>query len=225
LPEFCRIIDKKTIIKMKYLTLLLALAVFSCSTDSSQNTEATDTGASLAIAADNSSTESESLAESAEEATTPQAPIIIIETVEVKESDIKQNEEVRAAFLNMVDVVNNATSADIEKVIALLDEEYAFKGRDLEANSARITQSLGKFSTTNTDVKIEDIHSSCDLAYIIASYKRTLTDRETGEVKVDARNKVGLFIMRKDAAGVWKLLVQKTDDGFAHWYYMPQETS
>jgi ketosteroid isomerase-like protein len=73
-------------------------------------------------------------------------------------------------------------------------------------------------------VKIEGIHSSCDLAYVIASFKRTLTDRATGEVKVDARNKVGLFIMRKNSAGEWKLLVQKTDDGFAHWFYMPKDS-
>lgn len=85
-------------------------------------------------------------------------------------------------------------------------------------------QTLGKFETNNTDVKIEGIHSSCDLAYVIASYKKTLTDRATGEVKVDARDKVGLFIMRKNSAGEWKLLVQKTDDGFAHWYYMPGES-
>ena len=28
----------------------------------------------------------------------------------------------------------------------------------------------------------------------------------------------------KNSAGEWKLLVQKTDDGFAHWYYMPAES-
>jgi ketosteroid isomerase-like protein len=132
---------------------------------------------------------------------------------------------VKEAFLNLVDAVNNATGADTEKIIALLDKEYVFKGRDLEANSARLSQSLGKFETTNSNVKIEGIHSSCDLAYVIASYKRTLTDRETGEVKIGAIDKVGLFIMRKNSAGEWKLLVQKTDDGFAHWFYMPKENS
>jgi ketosteroid isomerase-like protein len=207
---------------MKYLTFILAVIFFSCSTDSSQNTDTTDSeiDAQTEVSDDNSSTETEASAE----ATAVVEPIVIRETVVVNESDIKQNEAVKAAFLNLVDAVNNATEADVESIIALLDEEYAFKGRDLSANSARIAQSLGKFETSNTDVKIEGIHSSCDLAYVIASYQRTLTDRATGEVRVDARDKVGLFIMRKNSAGEWKLLVQKTDDGFAHWYYMPGES-
>ena len=202
---------------MKYLTFIIAIVFFSCSTDSSQNTETTDSesNAQTEVSDDNSSTEAST------EVTQSVEPIVIRETVVVNESDIKQNENVKAAFLNLVDAVNNATGADAEEVIALLDDEYAFKGRDLEANSARLSQSLGKFETNNTDVEIKGIHSSCDLAYVIASYKRTLTDRETGEVKVDGRDKVGLFIMRKNSAGEWKLLVQKTDDGFAHWYYMP----
>jgi len=206
---------------MKYLTLLLAIVFFSCSTDTSKNTDALN-DAQTEVSDDNSSAETES---SVDEATPVAEPIVIRETVVVNESDIKQNDAVSAAFLNMVDAVNNATSADAEKIIALLDDEYAFKGRDLKANSARLAQSLGKFATSNTDVKIEGIHSSCDLAYVIASYKRTLTDRATGEMKVDARDKVGLFIMRKNSAGEWKLLVQKTDDGFAHWFYMPKENS
>lgn len=206
---------------MKYLTLLLAIVFFSCSTDTSKNTDALN-DAQTEVSDDNSSAETES---SVDEATPVAEPIVIRETVVVNESDIKQNDAVSAAFLNMVDAVNNATSADAEKIIALLDEEYAFKGRDLKANSSRLAQSLGKFATSNTDVKIEGIHSSCDLAYVIASYKRTLTDRATGEMKVDARDKVGLFIMRKNSAGEWKLLVQKTDDGFAHWFYMPKENS
>ena len=74
-------------------------------------------------------------------------------------------------------------------------------------------------------MEIKGIHSSCDLAYVIASYKRTVTNRDTGEVKVDERDKVGLFILRKNSANEWKLLVQKTDDGFSHWYYMPEATS
>ena len=208
---------------MKYLSFILAVLFFSCSTDSNQNTDATDSesDAQTEVSDDNSSAQTES---SVANTTTAVEPIVIRETVVVNESDVKQNENVKAAFLNLVDAVNNATGADVEKVIALLDEEYAFKGRDLEANSARLSQSLGKFETNNTDVKIQGIHSSCDLAYVIASYKRTLTDRETGEVKVDARDKVGLFIMRKNSAGEWKLLVQKTDDGFSHWYYMPEES-
>lgn len=211
---------------MKYITFILAIVFFSCSTDSGQNTEATDTGTSVANAADNSTSESESTeASTDEEASFYQEPIIITETVEINESDIKQNEDVKAAFLYIVDVVNNATSADIEKFIALLDNEYAFRGMDLDANSARLKQALDQFEINNSDVKILDIHSSCDLAYIIASYQKTLTDRGTGEIKIDARNKVGLFIMRKNSAGEWKLLVQKTDDGFAHWYYMPKENS
>jgi hypothetical protein len=28
--------------------------------------------------------------------------------------------------------------------------------------------------------------------------------------------------MRKGDDGMWRLLVQKTDDGFAHWFYMPE---
>ena len=208
---------------MKYLTFILAIVFFSCSTDSSQNTDTTDSesDAQTELSDDNSGTETES---STEEVTQSVEPIVIRETVVVKDSDIKQNDAVKAAFLNLVDAVNNATEADAEKIIARLDEEYAFKGRDLEANSARLTQTLGKYDTNNTDVKIEGIHSSCDLAYVIASFKRTLTDRATGEVRVDARNKVGLFIMRKNAAGEWKLLVQKTDDGFAHWFYMPKDS-
>ncbi|RLD19172.1 MAG: hypothetical protein DRI71_12265 [Bacteroidetes bacterium] len=206
---------------MKYLTLILAVVFFSCSTDSSQNTDTADNDAVIEAAGDN--TEAESTTEIAEEVTPAPEPIVIRETVVVNESDIKQNEDVKAAFLNLVDAVNNATSADANKIMALLDDEYAFKGRDLEANSARLTQELGKFKTNNTEVEIEGIHSSCDLAYVIASYKKTMTDRATGEVKVAARDKVGLFIMRKNSAGEWKLLVQKTDDGFAHWYYMPGE--
>ncbi len=208
---------------MKYLTFILAIVFISCSTDSSQNTDITDSesDAQTEVSDDNSGTETES---SSEEVTQPVEPIVIRETVVVNESDIKQNEDVRAAFLNLVDAVNNATEADAEKIIALLDKEYAFKGKDLKANSGRLTQTLGAFDTNNTDVKIVGIHSSCDLAYVIASFKKTLTERATGEVKVDARNKVGLFIMRKNSAGEWKLLVQKTDDGFAHWYYMPGES-
>ncbi len=208
---------------MKYLTFILAIVFFSCSTDSSQNTDITDSenDAQTEVSDDNSSEEAESSAE----VTQPVEPIVIRETVVVNESDIKQNEAVKAAFLNLVDAVNNATEADAEKIIGFLDEEYAFKGKDLKANSGRLTKSLGAFDTNNADVKIEGIHSSCDLAYVIASFKKTLTDRATGEVKVDARNKVGLFIMRKNSAGEWKLLVQKTDDGFAHWYYMPKENS
>ena len=209
---------------MKYLTLILAIVFFSCSTDSSQSTETTDSEneALTEVAEDNASTEAES---SAEEAEVVVEPTIIRETVVVKESDIKQNEEVKAAFLHLVDAVDNATSADADKIIALLDDEYAFKGRDLEANKARLTQQLGKFDTSNTDVEIQGVHSSCDLAYVIASFKKTMIDRATGEVKVASRDKVGLFIMRKNSAGEWKLLVQKTDDGFAHWYYMPKENS
>ena len=205
---------------MKYLSFIIAIVFFSCSTDSSQNTETTESesNAQTAVSDDNSSPEAST------EVTQSVEPIVIRETVVVNESDIKQNENVKAAFLNLVDAVNNATGADTEKIIALLDEEYVFKGRDLEANSSRLSQSLGKFETTNSDVKIEGIHSSCDLAYVIASFKKTLTDRATGEVRVASRDKVGLFIMRKNSAGEWKLLVQKTDDGFAHWFYMPKES-
>lgn len=205
---------------MKYLTLILATIFFSCSTDSSQSTETTDSenDALTEVAEDNSGTETSAVA-----AEVVVEPTVIRETVVVNESDIKQNENVRAAFLHLVEAIDNATSADAENIIALLDDEYVFKGRDLEANKSRLTQQLGKFDTSNTDVEIQGIHSSCDLAYIIASYKRTMTDRASGEVKVDARDKVGLFIMRKNSAGEWKLLVQKTDDGFAHWYYMPGE--
>jgi ketosteroid isomerase-like protein len=209
--------------KMKYLTLILAVVFFSCTTDSSQNTDTANNDAVVEVA--DESSETASTTEVAEEVTpaVPE-PVIIRETVVVNESDIKQNEAVKAAFLNLVEAVNNATSADAENIIALLDEEYAFKGRDLEANSARLTQQLGKFDTENTDVEIQGIHSSCDLAYVIASFKRTMTERATGEVKVVSRDKVGLFIMRKNSAGEWKLLVQKTDDGFAHWFYMPKES-
>jgi ketosteroid isomerase-like protein len=207
---------------MKYLTFILTIVFFSCSTDSSQNADTAESeyDAQAAVSDDNLSTEAESSAA----VTQAVEPIVIRETVVVKESDIKQNDNVRAAFLNLVDAINNATGDDAENIIELLDKEYAFKGRDLEANAARLSQSLGKFETSNTDVKIEGIHSSCDLAYVIASYKRTLTDRATGEVKVASRDKVGLFIMRKNSAGEWKLLVQKTDDGFSHWYYMPAES-
>ena len=208
---------------MKYLTFILAIVFFSCSTDSSQNTETADSeNDALTEAAENSSTGSEASEEATQEETAPE-PIVIRETVVVNESDIKQNEDVKAAFLHLVDAVDNATSADAEKIIALLDDEYAFKGRDLAANEARLTQQLGRFDTSNTDVEIQAVHSSCDLAYVIASFKKTMIDRATGEVKVASRDKVGLFIMRKNSAGEWKLLVQKTDDGFAHWYYMPGE--
>ena len=205
---------------MKYLSFIIAIVFFSCSTDSSQSTETTDSesNAQTEVSDDNSSTETSA------EVTQSVEPIVIRETVVVNESDIKQNDNVRAAFLNLVDAANNATADDTEKIMALLDEEYAFKGRDLAANSARMSQSLSKFETTYADMNIEGIHSSCDLAYVIASYKRSLTDRETGEVKIAARDKVGLFIMRKNSSGEWKLLVQKTDDGFAHWYYMPSES-
>ena len=209
---------------MKYLTLILAVIFFSCSTDSSQNTDtaADSEGVAQTEAADDNSGTATEASTAAEDVPAPE-PIVIRETVVVNESDIKQNEAVRAAYLNLVEAVDNATSADADKITALLDDEYVFKGRDLEANKARLTQQLGKFDTSNTDVEIQGIHSSCDLAYVIASFKRTMIDRTTGEVRVAARDKVGLFIMRKNAAGEWKLLVQKTDDGFAHWYYMPAE--
>ena len=212
---------------MKYLTFILALVFFSCSTDSSQNADS-ENDAKTEVAEDNSSTGSEASEETPQEAASaeeaaPVEPVVIRETVVVNESDIKQNEDVKAAFLYLVEAVDNATSADADKIIALLDDDYAFKGRDLEANKTRLTQQLGKFDTSNTDVEIQGIHSSCDLAYVIASFKKTMIDRTTGEVKVAARDKVGLFIMRKNSAGEWKLLVQKTDDGFAHWYYMPGE--
>ena len=206
---------------MKYFTLILAIVFFSCSTDSSQNTDSADTddNSTTAVAEDNASTETES---SAEEVTQTVEPIVIRETVVVNESNIKQNEAVKAAFLHLVEAFDSATSEDADKIISLLDEDYAFKGRDLKENSARLVQQLENFDISNTDVEIQGIHSSCDLAYIIASYKRTITDRATAEVRVDAKDKVGLFIMRKNSAGEWKLLVQKTDDGFAHWYYMPR---
>ena len=214
---------------MKYLTLILAVVFFSCSTDNSQNADQTENNdTQTEAAADDSSTAEAVVADEdqdagASEVAVEAEPIIIRETVVVNESDIKQNEDVKAAFLYLVEAVDNATSADADKIIALLDDEYAFKGRDLEANKTRLTQQLGKFDTSNTDVEIQDVHSSCDLAYVIASFKKTMVDRTTGEVKVAARDKVGLFIMRKNSAGEWKLLVQKTDDGFAHWYYMPGE--
>jgi ketosteroid isomerase-like protein len=207
---------------MKYISFILAFVFFSCSTDSSQNTDTAESeyDAQAEVSDDNSSTEAESSAEVAQSV----EPIVITETVVVNESDIKQNENVKATFFEMVDAFNNATSADAEGIMSYLDEEYAFKGRDLEANAARLSQSMDKFEVANTDININGIHSSCDLAYLIVSYKRSVTDRATGEVKVASRDKVGLFIMRKNSAGEWKLLVQKTDDGFSHWYYMPAES-
>ena len=201
---------------MKYLTLVLAVIFFSCSTDNNQSTDTADSNAPVE-ATDNSTPEIE------EEPAPAPEPIVIRETVVVNESDIKQNENVKTTFLQMVDAVNDATIADVEKIVSYLDEEYAFKGRELEENKARLTQQLENFETNNSDVEILGIHSSCDLAYVIASFKRTITERATGDVRVEARDKTGLFIMRKNVAGEWKLLVQKTDDGFAHWYYMPGE--
>lgn len=201
---------------MKYLTLVLAVIFFSCSTDNNQSTDTADSNAPVE-ATDNSTPEIE------EEPAPAPEPIVIRETVVVNESDIKQNENVKTTFLQMVDAVNDASIADVEKIVSYLDEEYVFKGRELEENKARLTQQLENFETNNSDVEILGIHSSCDLAYVIASFKRTITERATGDVRVEARDKTGLFIMRKNGAGEWKLLVQKTDDGFAHWYYMPGE--
>ena len=201
---------------MKYLTLVLAVIFFSCSTDNNQSTDTAESNAPVE-ATDNSTPEIE------EEPAPAPEPIVIRETVVVNESDIKQNENVKTTFLQMVDAVNDATIADVEKIVSYLDEEYVFKGRELEENKARLTQQLENFETNNSDVEILGIHSSCDLAYVIASFKRTITERATGDVRVEARDKTGLFIMRKNVAGEWKLLVQKTDDGFAHWYYMPGE--
>lgn len=201
---------------MKYLTLVLAVIFFSCSTDNNQSTDTADSNAPVE-ATDNSTPEIE------EEPAPAPEPIVIRETVVVNESDIKQNENVKTTFLQMVDAVNDASIADVEKIVSYLDEEYVFKGRELEENKARLTQQLENFETNNSDVEILGIHSSCDLAYVIASFKRTITERATGDVRVEARDKTGLFIMRKNVAGEWKLLVQKTDDGFAHWYYMPGE--
>jgi ketosteroid isomerase-like protein len=206
---------------MKYLTLILAVVFFSCSTDSSQNSDTASNDAAVEVA--DESSETASITEVEEEVTIAPEPVNIRKTVVINESDIKQNNEVEAAFLNMVEAVNNAGRDDAENIIALLDEEYAFRGRDLEANSARLVKQLEMFDTENSDVEIEDIYSSCDLAYVIASFKRTMTKRATGEVRVASLDKVGLFIMRKNSAGEWKLLAQKTDDGFAHWFYMPAE--
>jgi len=58
---------------------------------------------------------------------------------------------------------------------------------------------------------------------LIVDYKQSIIGRETGNEPVKDRNKVGLFIMKKNDGDNWKLLVQKTDDGFAHWFYMPEE--
>jgi ketosteroid isomerase-like protein len=198
---------------MKYLSLILAVVFFSCSTDNSQNT---DTIEDESNAATEASAEDVVTDESTEEPATT-----ITETVVLKESNINEDAAVKATFLKIVDAVNSATGDNATLAMSFLDKDYVFKGRDREENIKRLESQFAKFQSEITDVEIQQLNSSCNLAYLIASFKRSMTDRETGEVKVDARDKVGLFILRKNTAGEWKLLVQKTDDGFAHWYYMP----
>jgi ketosteroid isomerase-like protein len=198
---------------MKYLSLILAVVFFSCSTDNSQNT---DTIEDESNAATEASAEDVVTDESTEEPATT-----ITETVVLKESNINEDAAVKATFLKIVDAVNSATGDNATLAMSFLDKDYVFKGRDREENIKRLESQFAKFQSEITDVEIQQLNSSCNLAYLIASFKRSMTDRETGEVKVDSRDKVGLFILRKNTAGEWKLLVQKTDDGFAHWYYMP----
>jgi ketosteroid isomerase-like protein len=201
---------------MKYATLILAIVFFSCSTDSDKNTDTTDThDDALHEHADDET-------EASDEGSTPaEESSVVTETVIVKDSDINEDAAVEATFLSIIDAVNTATGKDTDKAMSFLDKDYVFKGKDRKESVARLDQQFAKYQTSITDVEIRQLDSSCNLAYLIVSFKRAISDRETGEVKVEARDKVGLFIMRKDSAGKWKLLVQKTDDGFAHWFYMP----
>jgi ketosteroid isomerase-like protein len=198
---------------MKYLTLILAVVFFSCSTDNSQNTDTIE---------DESNAATETPAEDvATDESTEEPATTITETVVLKESNINEDAAVKDTFLKIVDAVNSATGDNATLAMSFLDKDYVFKGRDRDENVKRLETQFAKFQSEITDVEIQQLNSSCNLAYLIASFKRSMTDRETGEVKVDSRDKVGLFILRKNTAGEWKLLVQKTDDGFAHWYYMP----
>ncbi|MCF6361137.1 MAG: hypothetical protein L3J29_10300 [Cyclobacteriaceae bacterium] len=139
-----------------------------------------------------------------------------------KESNQLQNDNVRSSFLNMVDAINNASPENVENLIAFLDKEYAFKGQDQAENVKRLTKLFTKFKFNITDVEIKSIKSSCDLAYLVVGFKKSIIGRESGVESVKDRDKVGLFIMKKNAGDQWKLLVQKTDDGFAHWFYTPE---
>jgi hypothetical protein len=193
---------------MKYLTLVFAIAFFSCSTESSKS--------NLAEAED------EVVEETSKEEAEKVAPVV--ETVIVKDSDINEDEYVREAFLNMIDAVNNATEENVESsAMVFLGSEYVFKGEDRTKSIARLKKQFASFKFEITDVDIKQLKSSCDLAYLIVSFKKTIKNRATGEVKIDAKEKIGLFIMHKDTTGLWKLRVQKTDNGFSHWYYMPEK--
>jgi ketosteroid isomerase-like protein len=214
LVSFALLLTKNQL-KMKYLTLLLAVVFFSCSTDSSQTAKSTESDDN---AASEAAVEETATGEEADETAT-----IVTETVVLKEIDINEDATVKATFLKIIDAVNSATGENAELALSFLDKDYVFKGRDRDANVERLEKQFTSYKSQISDVDIRQLNSSCNLAYLIASFKRTMKDRATGEVKVDARDKVGLFIFRKDSAGEWKLLVQKTDDGFAHWFYMPGE--
>lgn len=139
-----------------------------------------------------------------------------------KESDQLQNDNVRNSFLNMVSAINNASPENVENLIAFLDKEYAFKGEDRADNIERFKKLFTRFKFNITDVEIKSIKSSCDLAYLVVGFKKSIIGRESGIESVKERNKVGLFIMKKNGDDDWKLLIQKTDDGFAHWFYAPE---
>ncbi len=140
-----------------------------------------------------------------------------------KESDQLQNENVKKSFMNMVDAINNVNAENAGDLVNLLDDEYAFKGENRAENVERMKKVFTKFQFKITDVNINTVKSSCDLAYLVVSYKKSIIGRETGNEPITDKNKVGLFIMKKNSGDNWKLLVQKTDNGFAHWFYMPEE--
>ena len=196
---------------MRYLLLSFVLIFCSCSSENGQNDE-------------NIIKETVVVDEPIPTVELQEPEIITsIETVVIHESEIEQAGDVKSTFMDMVDVVNSATSADLEKLVFFLDREYVFKGKSLDEGIERIKFQLDNFQTEISDVNILGVNASCDLSYIIASYKKTITRLESGNERVDNLDKVGLFIMRKDDNGNWKLLVQKTDNGFAHWFYIPEE--
>lgn len=207
---------------MKYLPLILAIIFFSCSTDSSQNTDTTESDEAPAIAASEEHSDDE---DELHEESANAEEVVKTETIVIRDSDINVDAEVKTAFLNIVEAVNSATGDNAALAMSFLDKDYAFKGNDRKASIARLEKQFAAFKSDITDVEIKQLNSSCNLAYLIASFKRTITDRATGDVKVETRDKVGLFIFRKNSAGVWKLLVQKTDDGRPHWFYMPDVKS
>jgi ketosteroid isomerase-like protein len=186
---------------MRYLNLLIAFLFIACSTE-------------------NNNTVEDTVVEN-EVVTEPEIQTVV-ETVFIKESEIDNDNEVKVAFENMVEALNSATPESVENLFKYVDQEYVLKGKTREENIERVAIQLEKFETTITDLRVQGMGSSCDLAYVIASFKKTISERATGVKRVDGLDKVGLFIMRKGADGNWRLLVQKTDNGFAHWFYMPE---